>query len=152
MRAWFCSRDLARLPCGPHLLSRLLRRAYLWLNVWPHGLSSMTSAKTVWTLHSQTRESSIKNLDLSFFKYLTAKFAHFNVILSPSRGCPCWFDITMNCACCKNDGVQCGYPMHNYCWPKTKFIKRGRDYSKLGMGCFDKKGNGTRNSGLGVAR
>jgi len=68
-----------------------------------------------------------------------------------NTGCPCWFDITMNCACCKNDGVQCGYPMHNYCWPKTKFIKRGRDYSKLGMGCFDKKGNGTRNSGIGVA-
>ena len=41
-------------------------------------------------------------------------------------GCHCWFDplekyIGKNkCACCKNDGVQCGYPKHKWCQPKVK--------------------------------
>ena len=43
-------------------------------------------------------------------------------------GCACWFDpfeLFMgagDCACCKTGkkaGVQCGYPMHNYCQPKV---------------------------------
>ena len=40
-------------------------------------------------------------------------------------GCHCWFDplekfLGKNkCACCKNDGVQCGYPKHKWCQPKV---------------------------------
>ena len=40
-------------------------------------------------------------------------------------GCHCWFDplekyVAKNtCACCKNDGVQCGYPKHAWCQPKV---------------------------------
>ena len=40
-------------------------------------------------------------------------------------GCHCWFDplekyLAKNtCACCKNDGVQCGYPKHAWCQPKV---------------------------------
>lgn len=36
-----------------------------------------------------------------------------------NTGCPCWYDIQANdtrCACCKNGGVQCGYPINNFCW------------------------------------
>jgi len=45
------------------------------------------------------------------------------------RGCPCWWDLTLGniCACCKKkgwrQGVPCGYPLHNFCQPKTKNSK-----------------------------
>ena len=45
------------------------------------------------------------------------------------KGCPCWWDLTLGneCACCKKkgwrQGVPCGYPLHNFCQPKTKNSK-----------------------------
>merc|ERR1712121_97554 len=34
--------------------------------------------------------------------------------------CACWWDIRENnCACCKNGGVQCGYPEHKKCYKKS---------------------------------
>merc|ERR1712032_999919 len=36
--------------------------------------------------------------------------------------CPCWWDLTKNtCACCKEgvDAMQCGWPMHKYCYKKS---------------------------------
>jgi len=36
--------------------------------------------------------------------------------------CPCWWDITRNdCACCKNSktDMQCGWPMHKFCYKKS---------------------------------
>ena len=41
-------------------------------------------------------------------------------------GCHCWFDPLekylgkKKCACCKSNGIQCGYPMHKWCQPKVK--------------------------------
>ena len=51
------------------------------------------------------------------------------------RGCPCWFDIQANdtrCACCKNGGVQCGYPMNNFCWRRRLY---GGQISRINRGC-----------------
>ena len=52
-----------------------------------------------------------------------------NKVTKSNTGCACWFDpyeLFMgpgDCACCKTadkwTGVQCGYPMHNYCQPKV---------------------------------
>jgi len=47
----------------------------------------------------------------------------FTAYTKSDSGCLCWWDLTRDdCACC-NDGddiVQCGYPMHNYCYMKHK--------------------------------
>ena len=33
-----------------------------------------------------------------------------------NTGCPCWFDLTRSdCACCTDQGVQCGNPLHQWC-------------------------------------
>ena len=50
------------------------------------------------------------------------------------KGCACWFDPLEKfmkkgaCACCKSgkndvtkNGVQCGYPMHNWCQPQVEY-------------------------------
>jgi len=40
----------------------------------------------------------------------------------PENKCPCWWDLTKNnCACCKEgaDAMQCGWPMHRYCYKKS---------------------------------
>ena len=33
------------------------------------------------------------------------------------KNCPCWWDLnqTPRCACCRDGGVACGFPMHKYC-------------------------------------
>ena len=45
-------------------------------------------------------------------------------------GCACWFDpleeLTeyvdpASCACCKNNGTQCGYPMHTWCQASASY-------------------------------
>lgn len=40
---------------------------------------------------------------------------------SAGATCPCWFDLNRSdCACCTDEGVQCGAPMHQWCtsrWP-----------------------------------
>merc|ERR1712168_1409202 len=34
----------------------------------------------------------------------------------PKADSPCWWDLTKtNCGTCKNNGKQCGYPMHKWC-------------------------------------
>merc|ERR1712004_289911 len=40
----------------------------------------------------------------------------------PENKCPCWWDLSKNnCACCKEgtDAMQCGWPMHKYCYKKS---------------------------------
>merc|ERR1712142_1271698 len=34
-----------------------------------------------------------------------------------ATGCPCWYDLfhAKGCACCKQGGIQCGFPQHNKC-------------------------------------
>jgi len=40
----------------------------------------------------------------------------FGQYTQTNTGCPCWFDLTRSdCACCQNDGVACGAPMHQWC-------------------------------------
>ena len=48
-----------------------------------------------------------------------------NTIISSSViGCTCWFDIRRkDCACCKGKAskvMQCGWPMHHYCYKKSE--------------------------------
>jgi len=37
--------------------------------------------------------------------------------------CPCWWNLNLkNCACCKaGNNMQCGFPMHRWCYKKTKY-------------------------------
>lgn len=41
----------------------------------------------------------------------------------PANKCPCWWDLTRtNCACCEEDQgevMQCGWPMHKFCYKKS---------------------------------
>ena len=52
------------------------------------------------------------------------KSEYENVTLT-SSGCSCWFDPLEEflngtaCACCQNNGIQCGYPLHQWCQPKV---------------------------------
>ena len=41
--------------------------------------------------------------------------------------CPCWWNLSLKiCACCKGaNSMQCGFPMHKFCYKKTKMV--GRD-------------------------
>jgi len=60
-----------------------------------------------------TASAQVDTVDTSIFdQYTTA-----------GTGCLCWWDLTRDdCACCQDseDVVQCGYPMHNYCYQKHK--------------------------------
>jgi len=47
-----------------------------------------------------------------------------------NTGCPCWFDLTRSdCACCTDDGVQCGNPLHQWCTSRSE----GRQAGCLGI-------------------
>jgi len=87
----------------------------------------------------------------------------------PANKCPCWWDLTNNnCACCKEgvDAMQCGWPMHKYCYKKSDkgcpgvcnnaFTLSGKGFpcqndpndfscawcTKTGFQCFPDKNNG----------
>jgi len=87
----------------------------------------------------------------------------------PENKCPCWWDLSKNhCACCKEgtDAMQCGWPMHKYCYKKSDkgcpgvcnnaFTLSGRGFpchndpnnfdcawcTKTGFQCFPDKFNG----------
>ena len=54
----------------------------------------------------------VNKKQLANLKKYTAKKPNGQSDLS----CPCWWDLTRNnCACCRNGGKQCGFPMHKYC-------------------------------------
>ena len=47
-----------------------------------------------------------------------------------NTGCVCWFDMSRSdCACCEDDGVQCGAPMQEWCTSKAE----GRQSGCLGV-------------------
>jgi hypothetical protein len=57
--------------------------------------------------------------------------------------CACWWDITKtDCACCKNDGVQCGFPKHKKCYKRNGakgcpgISKNSQALSSKGFPCF----------------
>ena len=67
-------------------------------------------------LPRQAIDPNITEVDTSEYEDYTAT----------SEGCHCWWDRSRqsidpatneaySCACCKNGGRQCGYPMHMYC-------------------------------------
>merc|ERR1712203_461150 len=66
----------------------------------------------------------VNKKQLANLKKYTAKKPNGQSDLS----CPCWWDLTRNnCACCRNGGKQCGFPMHKYCQsPKS---------ARKGLGC-----------------
>lgn len=60
----------------------------------------------------------------------------------PGETCPCWWDITKSeCGCCKNGGVQCGFPLGKYCYKKsnrgcTGVSKNKLTLSQKGFPCY----------------
>merc|ERR1711981_297249 len=67
-----------------------------------------------------------------------------------NKKCPCWWDMSKKvCACCKGDNVmQCGWPMHRYCYKKSNMGCPGvcnNKYTLSGRGfpCYNdpSKGN-----------
>merc|ERR1711988_2000078 len=66
-----------------------------------------------------------------------------------NKKCPCWWDLSkVNCACCKGENVmQCGWPMHKYCYQKSKIGCPGlcnNKYTLSGKGfpCYNDKSKG----------
>ena len=58
---------------------------------------------------------------IAFDRADTTQFENYT---DTRTGCSCWFDPLEqltdyvdpeSCACCKNNGTQCGYPMHTWC-------------------------------------
>ena len=60
----------------------------------------------------------------------------FDDYTETSEGCHCWWDRShqsidpdtneaYSCACCKNGGRQCGYPMHMYCHLQNSTLPTG---------------------------
>jgi len=45
---------------------------------------------------------------------------------SAGATCPCWFDLNRSdCACCTDEGVQCGAPMHQWCTSRAEGRQKG---------------------------
>jgi len=58
------------------------------------------------------------------------KEAQFAQYTTANTGCPCWFDLSRDdCACCTQQGVQCGAPLQGYCTAKVA----GRQSGCLGV-------------------
>ena len=54
------------------------------------------------------------------------KTALFGDFTTAATGCACWWDLSRtDCACCEEGAVQCGHPMHNYCYKKSEGRQRG---------------------------
>lgn len=71
------------------------------------------------------------------------KKANFGKYTEKNKKCKCWWDLSRNdCACCKNkNSMQCGYPMHRFCYKKSKqgcpgVCNRKYTFSQKGFPCF----------------
>ena len=73
-------------------------------------------------------------------------FTSYNEVTKSKTGCACWFDplelftSAGDCACCKGGkkgGVQCGYPMHNYCQRKVDDGEEQQGCAGIFLGFFD---------------
>jgi len=74
-------------------------------------------------------------------------FAKYTIPIK-NKKCPCWWDLSKkNCACCKGKAMQCGWPMHKYCYKKSKMGCPGvcnNKYTLSGKGfpCYNDKSKG----------
>jgi len=75
-------------------------------------------------------------------------FAKYTIPIK-NKKCPCWWDMSKKiCACCKgNNAMQCGWPMHKYCYKKSKMGCPGvcnNKYTLSGKGfpCYSDKSKG----------
>merc|ERR1712029_202985 len=111
------------------------------------------------------RKASAKGKCVTKPKPKPAMFAKY----TKNTNCPCWWDLSKNdCACCKEgtDAMQCGWPMHKYCYKKSDkgcpgvcnnaFTLSGKGFpchndpnnfdcawcTKTGFQCFPDKNNG----------
>ena len=99
-----------------------MKYAFLLILIFkfPEGLESAT-IQDPFNLFNQSKYDRNINIDRTLTGY--------KKVTKSNTGCACWFDplekftTAGDCACCKGGkkgGVQCGYPMHNYCQPKVK--------------------------------
>merc|ERR1711997_873298 len=75
-------------------------------------------------------------------------FAKYTIPIK-NKKCPCWWDMSKKiCACCKgSNSMQCGWPMHRYCYKKSKMGCPGvcnNKYTLSGKGfpCYNDKSKG----------
>merc|ERR1712179_115466 len=71
-----------------------------------------------------------KKLQLSAgLKYKYEKFTNTTKVkgkVEPVADQPCWWDLSRtDCAQCKDNGAQCGFPMHKWCQDKKDAKKQG---------------------------
>jgi len=65
-----------------------------------------------------------KGLDYNYDKFTETKKVKGKTV--PVANQPCWWDLTRtDCAQCKDNGVQCGFPMHKWCQDKKSAKKSG---------------------------
>merc|ERR1712110_788598 len=75
-------------------------------------------------------------------------FAKYTIPIK-NKKCPCWWDMSKKiCACCKgSNSMQCGWPMHRYCYKKSKMGCPGVCNNKFtlsgkGFPCYNDKSKG----------
>merc|ERR1712130_161442 len=63
-------------------------------------------------------------------------FAKYTIPIK-NKKCPCWWDLSKKiCACCKgNNAMQCGWPIHKYCYKKIRNTAR---VSRVTAGTFQR--------------
>jgi len=76
-------------------------------------------------------------------------FAPYTIPIKKKK-CPCWWDMSKKiCACCKagTDAMQCGWPMHKFCYKKSNMGCPGVCNNKFtlsgkGFPCYSDKNQG----------
>merc|ERR1711878_156507 len=75
-------------------------------------------------------------------------FAKYTIPIK-NKKCPCWWDMSKKiCACCKGSNtMQCGWPMHRFCYKRSKMGCPGvcnNKYTLSGKGfpCYNDKSKG----------